>query len=399
MLFPLVTNAKYYAYEARPHGLVFGFAALAALTWQRAHDSRRRILWLVAFCASLTAAELTHAYAVILCIPLGLAELYRVVRTHRLDWGVFCCIGISGLIAAPFLIIVVRAYRQVVDPAGIHFAAPTFDTMLRFFQYVLEPAMLVIVVCLALFTLSHVFHRETGSILSGENSILVSCDLALALSFLALPVFAAMLALVTKGPFLDRYFISTVIGVALLVSFGAAALDGSRWLPLSIAAVLAFSAVIDPLRVWKHRRAGIGEVLIQPNSLYRLNTTPGNPMAAYDALRAAERSALPIVVTSPLEYAYLFEYAPQMRTRFWYVSPGDLLGRVLRLEREWCGQNYNLDYPGHFFTANHRLLLYGRPVDVLAFLNTYRELQVRSVLSRTEASYDEQFLVEAETKE
>jgi hypothetical protein len=401
MLFPLVTAAKYYAYEARPHGIVLGFAAIAALAWQEAHESRRRVIWLVVLGASLTAADLTHPYAVMLYIPLGLAELYRTTRTRRLDWGVLCSIGISGLVAAPFLIYIVRIYRQVVDTAGTNFPPVSHATVFSFFQFLLEPATLVIIVCLALFAVSHLLRKKTAPVLLEGNSYLVSCDVALALSFLAMPLFALTLAFVTKGPFVDRYLLSTVIGVALLVAFGAARFDGSKWVPLTIATILAFSLVIDPLRVLKHRLAGVGEVLFEPSTLLRLSTTPGDPMAPHDALRAAEQSALPIVVMSSMDYAFLFEYAlPQMKSRFWYISPDatELIGRILRLERQWCGQAYNLDYTRNFLAGNHRLFLYGRPPELFSFLSLNNQVQVHSILSRTDSSTDAHFLLDAEIK-
>src|SRR5580704_9894593 len=36
MLFPMVTTAWFYAYEARPHGIVLGFAGIALVCWQSA---------------------------------------------------------------------------------------------------------------------------------------------------------------------------------------------------------------------------------------------------------------------------------------------------------------------------------------------------------------------------
>jgi 4-amino-4-deoxy-L-arabinose transferase-like glycosyltransferase len=52
-LFPLVTTAYPYAYEARAYGLVLGFAALALLSWQSATNatSRARTLWLACLAA------------------------------------------------------------------------------------------------------------------------------------------------------------------------------------------------------------------------------------------------------------------------------------------------------------------------------------------------------------
>ena len=57
-LFPAVTTAFAYSYEARPYALVLGFAGLALVCWQRAVDSHRRPAWLVGFAASLGLALL-----------------------------------------------------------------------------------------------------------------------------------------------------------------------------------------------------------------------------------------------------------------------------------------------------------------------------------------------------
>src|SRR3954447_16061974 len=50
MAFPLVTAAKFYAYEARPSGIILGCAGLAALAWERRHASKQRLLWLAVLC-------------------------------------------------------------------------------------------------------------------------------------------------------------------------------------------------------------------------------------------------------------------------------------------------------------------------------------------------------------
>ncbi|MBA3966994.1 MAG: glycosyltransferase family 39 protein, partial [Nitrospirales bacterium] len=47
MIFPLITIAYEYAYEARPYGLVLGFSSLALLCWQEATENSKRIWWLI----------------------------------------------------------------------------------------------------------------------------------------------------------------------------------------------------------------------------------------------------------------------------------------------------------------------------------------------------------------
>jgi hypothetical protein len=44
MLFPLITNAYPYAYEARPYGLLLGFCGLSLLCWQSAAEGQSRLL-------------------------------------------------------------------------------------------------------------------------------------------------------------------------------------------------------------------------------------------------------------------------------------------------------------------------------------------------------------------
>ena len=58
--FPLVTIAYSYAFEARPYGLLLGFAALALVSWQSATLNRGRSIALVCLGASVAAA-VSHA--------------------------------------------------------------------------------------------------------------------------------------------------------------------------------------------------------------------------------------------------------------------------------------------------------------------------------------------------
>jgi len=59
-LLPSATHAYVFAYEARPYGLILGFAGIAMVAWQRAAEGRRRVLWLLLLGTSLSAAVLCH---------------------------------------------------------------------------------------------------------------------------------------------------------------------------------------------------------------------------------------------------------------------------------------------------------------------------------------------------
>ena len=61
LLFPLVTGAYWYAYEARAHGLVLGFCGIALISWQAAAElTARRGWWLFALGGSLACALLSQ---------------------------------------------------------------------------------------------------------------------------------------------------------------------------------------------------------------------------------------------------------------------------------------------------------------------------------------------------
>src|SRR5262249_59636705 len=74
MLFPLVTAAYDYGYEARPYGVVLGFSGLSLVFWQSATDGHYRKISLVALGLALAAAVLTHYYPLFLFCPLFLVQ-------------------------------------------------------------------------------------------------------------------------------------------------------------------------------------------------------------------------------------------------------------------------------------------------------------------------------------
>src|ERR1039458_10781398 len=70
MVFPLVTTAYFYAYEARSYGVVLGFAGMALICWQAATRLRRSNWWALGLFLALLCAILTQTYAILLLVPL-----------------------------------------------------------------------------------------------------------------------------------------------------------------------------------------------------------------------------------------------------------------------------------------------------------------------------------------
>jgi hypothetical protein len=195
-------------------------------------------------------------------------------------------------------------------------------------------------------------------------------------------VLAVALAILTKGPFIERYSLSAIIGAALLIGLGTASLGRHKWPPLSIAVVLACSLLIDTSRLLGKRRAGLGEILIEPSTEFLISTTPGKPLDGHDLLLANPEETLPIVFLSGLDYTYLFEYVPNsLRPRLWYVDLGksDTLGQLARAARDWTHVPYNLSTEQEFCRAHSRFLVYGRPKMFFQYLASKKNLKIRAV--------------------
>ncbi len=86
MLFPMLTGAFYYAYEARPHGIVLGCCGLAVLFWQLTTEKPGAKIWYLGFGFSLLAGFMLHCYALLLVIPFACTELLMRYRSRRPFW-------------------------------------------------------------------------------------------------------------------------------------------------------------------------------------------------------------------------------------------------------------------------------------------------------------------------
>lgn len=88
------------AWEARPYGLVFGFAGLVLVSWQRATDSLHRKLALASLALGMAAATCVNYYAVLIWVPLVIGELVRSIQKRITDWAIWV---IFFLALVPFL--------------------------------------------------------------------------------------------------------------------------------------------------------------------------------------------------------------------------------------------------------------------------------------------------------
>ena len=143
MLLLFVTGANFYSYEARPYGLVLLFSASSWLCWQMATERRSRWPLLGVF-GSLAGALCSHYYAVLVFIPLGIAELVRSYDRRRMDWAMW--LAICGALA-PLLVFLPLIVKARTYATGF-WAIPSWKSIPDAYASLLMPAPLLLMLVL-----------------------------------------------------------------------------------------------------------------------------------------------------------------------------------------------------------------------------------------------------------
>jgi hypothetical protein len=213
MLFPWITGARRYAYEARAYGLVLGFSALALLCWQSACEGKRRRLALAGLTLSVAGALMSHCYAVLLFVPLGLGELVRTWRAKRIDWPVWMAIVAPAPLVLTYLPLM-RANNGLVLNNAIF--APRFASIAEFCTAVLGPAVWPWVIGFAVVLW---MARRGGETEQQPPARIPAHEIAAAAGLVAIPLCALLLAFALTHVFETRYGLSAVMGLGMLFAF------------------------------------------------------------------------------------------------------------------------------------------------------------------------------------
>lgn len=222
MLFPWITGAARYAYEARPYGLVMGFSALALVCWQSACERTHRRWALAGLTLSLAGALASHCYAFLLFVPLGLGELVRAWRARRTDWPMWLSIGITAPLVLTYL-----PLMHVTNRIALHNAKfePRFASIWEFCVMVLGPAVWPWLIGFAVVLLPA---KREGQI-EGTPQVRVPVhEMAAAAGLVAIPLCALLLAFALTHVFETRYGLPAVMGLGILFAFLAYNRTGNR---------------------------------------------------------------------------------------------------------------------------------------------------------------------------
>jgi hypothetical protein len=347
MLFPLVTTAYYYAYEARPHGINLGFCGVALICWQRADRSRRKGWWLVGLFGALACAILNHTYAIILPVPFALAELVRAISLRRVDWAIWLAI-VSSPLTALFSIPLWRAAKASLPPT---FFPAKVSALANSYQFHLMPAAGVLAAGLLLYIV-FTFVAPGSSSAEGSDQSLQLHEVSALIGFVLVPFFSFLLAKLTGAPLFDRYSISTVAGFACLFGMVAA-----KRPPVGLSVLFLLCAQIGINHLAYARTVSI----VEPSSSLALSTRPDKFANSYRQMEEFRDKTSPIVILDDLESFPIMHYAPPaLSGRLVYLAPvGDLAGEFYR-----CGYRF---YRGP-----------GAAESMAGFVSTHRAFVVQS---------------------
>jgi hypothetical protein len=215
MLFPSLTDAFNYSFEARPYALVLLFTACTLLSWQLTKERRWRSLALPALSISLAAATCFHYNAFLIAVPLLVGEAVLAVRNWRLDLPVFLAIC-SAAVPVLFLLPHILAIRHFT---GVFSADTTSDGLVTIY-FILFSRLLVLTVLVST-ALAIWFALPRAKNAGGPwpmNGVEAS-NIAAGATFLILPIAYFGLSFITHALY-ARYVLETVIGAAVFLAVG-----------------------------------------------------------------------------------------------------------------------------------------------------------------------------------
>jgi hypothetical protein len=216
-LFPFVTFAGPYAYEARGYALLLGAAGLALAAWQAAAEDRARRIALPMISFAFAIALSSHYTGALLAIPFGAGEVVRNYQRRKIDWPVW----IAFLVPSPLVLF----YPKLMAPAltwDVGLQAPTLSSLSMFLGETFYTAVAPLVVAsgAGLLTFAALYfykgsHAASGLHWSAPGTELRIYEIAALAGFMAAPLLFFAAGLGSRHfSFTIRYGLICVIGAS-----------------------------------------------------------------------------------------------------------------------------------------------------------------------------------------
>ena len=364
MLFPLLTSAAGWAYEARPHALVLAGAGLALVSWQAAAGSRHRLPALTGIAIGLAVALLSHCLAVLLAVPFVIGEVARSLREKRIDWPVWLAFAAAtpALLFYPSLLF--RSHGSAA--VGIPAFQVTLGSFANFYEVLLAPAIWPLAAALVLaFVLP-----ESESQDASTRPAMPAHEIAALLGFASLPVFAILLAKSLGAVFYFRYGLAAVIGFSCLLPWLLRRNPASDR-RLGVVLTLLFAAVFGGGFLME-LLPGLSRVRQEAATAAGGPSIPGHPL-----LTRAFETGLPLVIGDAKLFITIDHYGtPELVSRTYYLSDphaaihytGSDVFEHLDMLRTWFQIRAHTEDYSSFVAAHRKFLLYCDPKDELQWI-------------------------------
>jgi hypothetical protein len=221
MALPALNTTLIYAAEGRPYALLLGWFALAMVSWQTAiRRSSHRVVALVCLALAVALAINTHYFGMLVLAPIGGAELYRSLKSRRLDVPVVAAIGagMAGILfTLPFLKAVgeFHTHYYTSDWGKPDQILDTYLSILPGFGYTQRHEGLgAIAVGLAALILVWGCVR----VLRCGATRVTNPEAVLLILLAALPIFGYLLAIVVRTTLEFRFLHGVEVGIAPLIA-------------------------------------------------------------------------------------------------------------------------------------------------------------------------------------
>lgn len=215
IVFLLTTLAFYYGYEARPYGIFLGMSAASLFFWQLASE-KKKLLPLFGLSVSLALAILNHLYAVLIFIPLIIAESFHSWRIKKLNWPIVFSF-LAGLTPIFFLFQVIKnAFFLCSFGSRGNFIQLSTGTIACYNALLGDSVLLFsTLIIILIFCTKEQIHPPEKLVNNADRGF-KEWELIAILGIALLPVLNLVLAIVKTKLVIVRHLIPTTIGIAII---------------------------------------------------------------------------------------------------------------------------------------------------------------------------------------
>lgn len=318
LLFPLSSLLITYGWEARPYGLMYGFLALAVLSWCRlGEENSHRRLWTFLLTVSLVLMLGCHFYSVFALPAFFVAEFVRMRRRAHIEWATWLVI-LGASATELFYLPIMAAARKYSDG---YFEKPDLDSLPAMFVHAFPNAGTLLFVFLLLagaVVLASVLASASST--SGVPIVTHRSEpefIALALMLTLVPVFGWLAGILFLKAFVTRYVLHGLIGLFLLLPFVSSRLSkGNPVVALLLIATFGFQGLLVVGR-------GISDLLKAPDPILapRISDASLSDLTAIQS--AVSQLHGDVVISDPRVLIEMANYSPELKSRCIYLADRD----------------------------------------------------------------------------